>query len=106
MHLKNIWYSVIKADIIPLLILPLNKVKILNIINILHYLVKHLGLISIVNDKIMPIKRNYLTIKNITCAIYQKQDKLKTFYKYSLLKPILRLFHLQINLFRLFYITF
>lgn len=42
----------------------------------------------------------------MTCTIYQKQDKPDTLYKYSWLKLIAGLFHLQMNLLRLFHITF
>lgn len=106
MLLKNIWCVVRKADIIFFPILPLNKAKISKTIDILRCLVKRLGLTGIVNDKIVPIKGDYLTIRNVTCTIYQKQNKPDTLYKYSWLEPIAELFHLQMNLLRLFHITF
>lgn len=106
MPLKNIQCAVIKADIIPLPILPLNKAKISETIDILRCLVERLGLTGVVNDKIVPIKRDYLTVRKMTRAIYRKQDKPDTLYKYSWLEPIAGLFHLQMNLLRLFHITF
>lgn len=69
--LKNIRYLIRKADIIPLPIFPLDKTKISETINILCYLVERLGLENIVEDKIVPIKGNYLTIKNLTLVLYQ-----------------------------------
>lgn len=70
MPIKYIWCLIRKTDIIPFLILLLNKAIILETVNILYYLVERLGLASIVEDKIVPIKSDYLTIRNMTYTIY------------------------------------
>lgn len=106
MPLKVIQYAIRKADVIFLLILLLNEATISETINILRFLVKWLGLKDMVEDKIMPIKRNFLTIRNVTQALYYKQDEPNTLYKFSWLEPIAELFHLQMNLLRLFHMTF
>lgn len=60
------------TDIFSLLILSLNKAKISERINILHYLVECLYLENIVKDKIILTKYDDLTIKNMTYILYQK----------------------------------
>lgn len=55
-----------------LLILPLDKSKIVIIINILYFLVKHFGLPNIIKNRIILIKKNFINIKNIIYTIYQK----------------------------------
>lgn len=68
MPLKDIRCPIMKADIISLLILPLNKTKISETIDILRCLVKRLGLEGVIEDKVVPIKDSYLTVRNVTCA--------------------------------------
>ena len=70
--LKDIQCLVRKTDIITLPILPLNKSKILESIDLLDYLIERLGLESVVEDKLVPIKDDYMTIRNMTHALYQK----------------------------------
>lgn len=70
MLLKNIWCLIRKVDIILFPILPLNKAKISKTIDILHCLVERLGLENLVEDKIVLIKDDYLTFKNVTYALY------------------------------------
>lgn len=41
-------------------------------IDILYCLVEHLDLTNIVNNKIILIKRNYLTIRKVAYTLYQK----------------------------------
>ena len=95
-----------KADGIPLSILPLNEASIAETVYILRWLTKRLGLKDVVEDKIISIKRDFLTVRNITRAIYRKQDKQNALYKFSWLEPIAGLFQLQINILRLFHISF
>ena len=106
MPLKDIKCAIRKANVMFLPILPLNEATISETIDILHSLVKRLGLKSMVEDKILPIKGDFLIIKNVIQALYCKQDKENTLYKFFWLEPIARLFHLQMNLLRLFYMTF
>lgn len=70
MPLKSIQYAMWKVYIILLLILSLNKVLITAIVNILHWLTKRCGLTNIIKDKIVSIKEDFLTIKNINYIIY------------------------------------
>lgn len=70
MLLKNIQCTMQKADIIPLLILPFNETSIAETVNILRWLTKCFGLTNIVKDKIVPIKWDFLTVRNIICVIY------------------------------------
>lgn len=76
MPLNDIQYSISKADIISLPILPLNHAKISETIEIQHYLVERLGLENIIENKVVPIKADYLTVRNVTRVLYQKQSKL------------------------------
>lgn len=81
--LKNIQCLVKNANVILLSILPLNKASIPEIIDILHSFVKHLGFLGIVEDIVVLDKGDYLTIQNVTCIIYQKQNKLDKHYRFS-----------------------
>ena len=83
MPLKDIRCAIRKTDVIFLPILPLNKATISETIDILHFLVERLSLQGVVEDKIVPIKRDFLTIKNVTQALYCKQDEPNTLYKFS-----------------------
>ncbi len=106
MPLKDIRCSVRKADVILLPILPLNKASIAETVDILRCLVERLELSGIVEDTIVPIKGDYLTVRNVTRAIYWKQNEPDKLYRFSWVEPIAGLFHLQMNLLRLFFITF
>lgn len=106
MPLKNIQCAIQKADVIPLPILPLDESKIATTVDIIRCLVERLGLAGVIEEKVVPIKGDFVTVKNITRAIYRKQDELNPFYKFSWVEPIASLFHLQINALRLFHITF
>lgn len=72
MPLRNIQCAIQKTNVIPLLILPLNESKIATTIDIICCLVERLGLAGVIEEKIVPIKENFVTVKNITCKIYQK----------------------------------
>lgn len=72
MPLKYIWCSIKKTDIILFLILPLNKAIISETVNILYCLIEHLKLVCVIENKVILIKDNYLTVKNMTYATYQK----------------------------------
>ncbi len=72
MPLKDIRYLVRKADVIPLPILPLNEASIAKTVDILRCLVGRLRLSYIVEDIVVPIKGDYLTVRNVTRVIYWK----------------------------------
>lgn len=61
----------------------LDESKIATTIDINCYLVECLGLANVIEKKVIPIKVDFVTIRNIPCVIYWKQDKLKLFYKSS-----------------------
>lgn len=75
MSLKDIQYLIKKTDIIALPILPLNEYKISETIDILCYLIGRQGLKDVVKNKVIFIKDDYLTIKNVIYTLYQKQKK-------------------------------
>lgn len=83
MPLKDIQYPIGKTDIIPLPILPLSKVKISKTINIQCCWVKRLDLEGVVKDNIVPIKDDYLIVKNVICALNQKQSKPNQLMRFS-----------------------
>lgn len=68
-----------KVDIILLLILQLDKSKITTIIDILYSLGNCFSLADVAKNKIVTIKRDFVIVKNITCAKYKKHDK-KIYY--------------------------
>lgn len=75
MPLKNIQCIIQNVDIISLLISPLNKVLIAETVDILYGLVIPFGLTNVYQNKIILIKGDFVTMRNITCAIHQKQGK-------------------------------
>lgn len=96
-----------KVDILSLPILPYHKSKISETIDILKELIYYLDFDDYVfEDKIMMVKKNWLTIQNITQAIYQKQEEPKILYTLGWIEPIVGLFYLQINILKLFTFTF
>ncbi len=103
---KDIWCLVRKADVILLPILSLNEASITETFDILCYLIERLGLSGIVEDIVVIFKGDYLTIWNVSHAIYWKLNKPNKVYRFSLVEPIAELFYLQMKLLRLFFITF
>ena len=51
-------------------------------------------------------KGDWLTVRNITLAIYQKLEEPKILYIMGWIEPIAELFHLQMNILKLFTFTF
>ena len=72
----------------------LDKSKIIMTIDILRCLGNHLSLTDITKDKVVSIKEDFVTIKNITSIIYQKHDKKILLYNFSWPEPIVDLFYL------------
>lgn len=67
MLLKEIQCVKKKADILLLSILPYDESKISETINILRELIQHLNLNDyVLEDKIVIIKKDWLTVQNIT----------------------------------------
>lgn len=77
MPLKEIQCAVQAADILPLPTLSFDESKISGTIEILQELVIRLGLNpQILHGKKVIFKGNYMTVRNITWAIYYKQEEL------------------------------
>lgn len=81
MPLKKMQCAKEKANILPLPTLPYDKSKISKTIDILGELIQRLDPDDYVfKDKVMMAKKHWLTIWNITQAIYQKQEKPEILY--------------------------
>ncbi len=107
MPLKEIQYIKEKADILPLPTLPYDKSEISETIDILRELIQRLSLDNYVfEDKIVMVKRDWLTVRNITRAIYQKAEEPEILYTLGWIEPIAGLFYLQMNILKLFTFTF
>ncbi|MCJ1345659.1 hypothetical protein MMC31_003867 [Peltigera leucophlebia] len=79
MPLKKMQCAVQAADILPLLTLPHDESKISGTIEILQEIVARLGLDPhILHDKKVMFKGDYMTVRNITRAIYCKQEEPKS----------------------------
>lgn len=95
------------ADILSLPILPFNELKISGTIEIFQILVTHLDLNAhILYDKKDMFKRDYMIVLNITWAIYYNQKELLYIYEFFWIKFNAGMFHLQINILKLFITTF
>ena len=93
-----------KAKVFPLLTLAFDKLKISQIVKILQEYSKFLGLTdNIVSKKTIIVKKDWLTIRNISIAIYRckgEEIKLDTI---KWLVSIADLFHLQITVLTMFF---
>lgn len=72
MPLKNIQFAIRKANVVLLPMLPLDELKIITTIDILHCLSNYLGLADVIKDNVISIKRVFITLKNITRSLYQR----------------------------------
>ncbi len=81
MLLKSIQCVKEKANILLLPILPYDESEISETIDILRELIQCLSLDDYVfEDKIVIVKEDWLTVQNITRAIYQKAEEPKILY--------------------------
>ncbi len=107
MPLKEIQCIKEKADILLLPTLPYNESEICETIDILRELIQYLSLDNyIFEDEIVMVKRDWLTVQNITQAIYQKAEEPEILYMLGWIELIAGLFHLKINILKLFTFTF
>ncbi len=96
-----------KTDILPLPTLPYDKSEINETFDILRELIQCLDLDDYVfEDKIVMVKGDWLTVRNITRVIYQKQEEPEILYTLGWIELIAGLFHLQMNILKLFTFTF
>ncbi len=100
--LWKVQYCIEKANIIPLSTLPLDETLIARCINIFKKYLKRLGIedVAILN-KLLIFKSDFLTIHNVTRTIYQCQEELHPIERFQFIKPIVGLFHLQMNVLKL-----
>ena len=107
MPLKKMQCAVQAADILPLPTLPHDESKISGTIEILQEIVARLGLDPhILHDKKVMFKGDYMTVRNITRAIYCKQEEPSYVYGFSWIEPVAGMFHLQMNILKLLLTTF
>lgn len=107
MPLKELQCAKEKANILSFPVLPYNKFEISETIDILRKLIQRFDLNdNVFEDKVVMAKGDWLTVQNITLAIYQKQEEPEILYTIGWIKPIAGLFHLQMNILKLFMFTF
>ncbi len=72
-------------------------------IDILKEYLKRLGIEDVaIFNKLLIFKGDFLTVRNVTRAIYQCQEELRPIERFQFIKPIARLFYLQMNVLKLF----
>ncbi len=100
---QKVQYRIEKVDIIPLPTLPLDETLIAGYINIFQEYLKRLGIedITILN-KLLIFKCDFLIMRNVIRAIYRRQEELRPIKRFQFIEPIAELFHLQINVLKLF----
>ena len=93
-----------KADLIPLPILDIDKSSISGTIDILRTYIEQLGLEDcVVGSKKIMFRGDYLTVRNITRAIYQSQMEVHPIDCFEFIEPIAGFLHLQMNLLKLLF---
>ena len=92
-----------KVDIISLSTLSLDETLIAGTIDILKEYLKRLGIENAaITNKLLIFKRDFLTVRNVTKVIYQHQEELYSIDKFQFIEPIAGLFHLLMNVLKLF----
>ncbi|MCJ1346581.1 hypothetical protein MMC31_004799 [Peltigera leucophlebia] len=96
--LREVQCQIEKADIIPLPTLPLDESSIAGTIEILKEYLKRLGIedVAIIN-KLLIFKGDFLTVRNVTRAIFRRQEELRSIDRFQFIEPIAGLFYLQMN---------
>ncbi len=100
--LQEVQYRIEKSDIILLSSLPLDKALIAGCIDILKKYLQRLRIedVAILN-KLLIFKGDFLTVRNVTRAIYLRQKELRLIERFQFIEPIAGLFHLQMNVLKL-----
>ena len=94
--LREVQCQIKKADIISLPTLSLNEISIAGMIDILKKYLKRLGIENIaITNKLFIFKGDFLTVHNVTRAIYQRQEKLYLIPQYLFYRPTILFFFCQ-----------
>ena len=102
--LREIQCPLEKADLLPLPVLDIDKSSISGTIDILKTYLKRLGLEDcVVGGKKIMFRGNFLTVRNITRAIYQGQIEVQPIDCFEFIEPIAGFLHLQMNVLKLFF---
>ena len=81
----------------------MDETLIARTINILKKYLKRLGIKNIaITNKLLIFKGDFLILRNVTRTIYLRQEELYPIEKFQFIKPIAGLFHLQMNVLKLF----
>ena len=101
--LSEIQCRIEKTDLIPLPTLPLDESSIAGTMKILQTYLARLGLEDVVvrNKRIM-FKGDFLTVGNITQAIYRGRFEMCALHRFQFIEPIAGFLHLQMNVLKLF----
>ena len=101
--LNEVKCRVAKTKLIPLSTLPLDKFSIAGTIEIIARYLEKLDIIDVVvcNKRIM-FRSDFLTVCNITRAIYQWCYGVGEINRFQFIESIARLLHLQMNVLKLF----
>lgn len=84
-----------KAEVLTLPTLALDKAKISDVIKILNSYIKILNLMpKMIDDTLVLLKKNYLTIRNLRLAVYQAKFELHFIDTYQWIELFAGLFHL------------
>jgi len=92
------------TDIYTLPILDLNEALVDETIKILKAFVDELGIplpVDSMADKIVLIKGDWLTIRNINLSLFQRHDAVNQEETFDFLERVMGLFHLQMNVLKL-----
>jgi hypothetical protein len=92
----------VQSDIYTLPTLDLNEAKIDETIEILKTLHKELDLpLEALNDRVLMVKGDWLTVRNINSALFQRQEAVNDEETFDWIEPVMGLFHLQMNVLKL-----
>lgn len=101
--LKEIQCPIEKSELLPLPVLDLDKASISGTIEILRTYLERLGIKDcVVNGKKVMFRGDFLTVRNITRAIYQSQIEIHPIDRFEFIKLIAGFLHLQMNVLKLF----
>ena len=93
-----------QAELIPLPTLPLDEAVISETIDILKHYIK--GMLEledhVVQNKCIMLKGDFLTVRNVRRAIYRRHAEPLALDRFQYIEPITGLFHLQMNVLKLF----
>lgn len=98
--------TLLKTDIVPLPTFPLNEANIDNNIDFLCNLYTRLQLLEVVEGNVIMLKRDWLTVCNVTRVIYCKQKEKPGLYRFNWIKPIAGFFYLQMNILTILHTLF